>query len=184
MCGAPQRRFARLIAPMRLRSSVEILGLPTGLRDRSRQYDWNPARCQRMIVSGRRIAIARRTEGNQRQSQTNRKRSVLLSCGRFDTCRRSTLSCWRRTRISATSFVLGLKNEAMIWRISRRNSIIKWQRYRVSASRLAESNFRYRQGAFEFRDDGSRSLFETVAVMTGLSPLVRELEARLAADVE
>ena len=36
----------------------------------------------------------------------------------------------------------------------------------------------------QFRDDGSRSLFEAVAVMTGLSPLVRELEARLAADVE
>ncbi len=33
----------------------------------------------------------------------------------------------------------------MIWRISRRNSIIKWQGYRVSASRLAESNFRYTQ---------------------------------------
>src|SRR5215475_10978774 len=65
--------------------------------------------------------------------------------GRFDTCRRSTLSCWRRTRISATSFVLRLKNEAMIWRISRTNSIIKWQGYRVSASRLAESNFRYTQ---------------------------------------
>jgi len=32
MCGAPQRWFARLIAPMRLRSSAEILGLPTGLR--------------------------------------------------------------------------------------------------------------------------------------------------------
>jgi len=46
--------------------SAEILGLPTGLRDRSRQYDWNPARCQRMIVSGRRIANALRTEGNQR----------------------------------------------------------------------------------------------------------------------
>jgi hypothetical protein len=46
-----------------LRSSAEILGLPTGLRDRSRQYDWKPARCQRMIVSGRRIAIALRTEG-------------------------------------------------------------------------------------------------------------------------
>src|SRR5262249_33818432 len=34
----------------------------------------------------------------------------------------------------------------MIWRISRRNSIIKWQGSRVSASRLAESNFRYTQG--------------------------------------
>src|SRR5262249_53890775 len=82
----------------------------------------------------------------------NRKRSVLLSCGRFDTCRRSTLSCWRRIRISATSFVLGLKNEAMIWRISWRNSIIKWQGYRVSASRPAESNFRYTQGRHQAGD--------------------------------
>ena len=43
-----------------------------------------------------------------------------------------------------------------------------------------------RLGAFEFRDDGeaSRSLFDAVAGMTGLTPLVRELEARLAADVE
>src|SRR5260370_26264969 len=48
-------------------------------------------------------------------------------------------------RMSVTSFVLGLKNEAMIWRISRSNSIIKWQGYRVSASRLAESYFRYKQ---------------------------------------
>jgi hypothetical protein len=43
----------------------------------------------------------------------------------------------------------------------------------------------FHHGTFEFRDDGeaSRSLFEAVAVMTGLMPLVRELEARLAADV-
>ena len=32
----------RDIAAMRLRSLAEILGLPTGLRDRSREYDWNP----------------------------------------------------------------------------------------------------------------------------------------------
>src|SRR6266496_4658463 len=38
----------------------------------------------------------------------------------------------------------------------------------------------FHHGAFEFRDDGeaSRSLFDAVAVMTGLMPLVRELEAR------
>jgi hypothetical protein len=44
----------------------------------------------------------------------------------------------------------------------------------------------FHHGAFEFRDDGeaSRSLFDAVAVMTGLMSLVRELEARLAADVE
>ncbi len=50
-----------------------------------------------------------------------------------------------------------------------------WETYPTHASH---------EGTFEFRDDGSRSLFEAVAVMTGLSPLVRELEARLAADVE
>jgi hypothetical protein len=43
----------------------------------------------------------------------------------------------------------------------------------------------FHHGAFEFRDagDASRSLFDAVAVMTGLMPLVRELEGRLAADV-
>jgi hypothetical protein len=40
------------------------------------------------------------------------------------------------------------------------------------------------EGAFEFWGDPSRSLFDAVAGMTGLMPLVRELEARLAADVE
>jgi hypothetical protein len=58
---------------MSLRSSAEILGLPAGLRDRSRQYDWNPPRCQRMIVSGRRIAIAPRMEGNQRLEPNQQK---------------------------------------------------------------------------------------------------------------
>ena len=38
------------------------------------------------------------------------------------------------------------------------------------------------QGAFDF-PDASRSLFEAVAGMTNLLPLVRELEARLEADV-
>ena len=44
----------------------------------------------------------------------------------------------------------------------------------------------FHHGAFEFRDNGeaARSLFDAVAGMTGLTPLVRELEARLAADVE
>src|SRR5262245_53775805 len=63
----------------------------------------------------------RAEDGREPTIEPNEQRSVLLSCGRFDTCRRSTLSCWRRTRISATSFALGLKSEAMMWRISRSN---------------------------------------------------------------
>ena len=39
------------------------------------------------------------------------------------------------------------------------------------------------EGAFDF-PDASRSLFDAVAEMTGLTPMVRELAARLAADVE
>jgi len=52
-----------------------------------------------------------------------------------------------------------------------------WQAYLAHASHA---------GAFEFGDDGeaSRSLFDAVAEMTGLTPMVRELEARLTADVE
>ena len=38
-------------------------------------------------------------------------------------------------------------------------------------------------GAFDF-PDASRSLFDAVAEMIGLMPMVREPEARLAADVE
>src|SRR6516165_4213790 len=38
-------------------------------------------------------------------------------------------------------------------------------------------------GAFDF-PDASRSLFDAVAEMIGLMPMVRELEARLVADVE
>jgi hypothetical protein len=38
-------------------------------------------------------------------------------------------------------------------------------------------------GAFDF-SDASRLLFDAVAEMIGLMPMVRELEARLAADVE
>src|SRR5215470_4473306 len=41
----------------------------------------------------------------------------------------------------------------------------------------------FHHGAFEFRD-ASRSLFDAVAEMTSLMPMVRELEVRLAADVE
>jgi hypothetical protein len=41
------------------------------------------------------------------------------------------------------------------------------------------------EGAFEFPDDGgaSRSLFDVVALLTGLTTMVREVEVRLAADV-
>src|SRR5262249_36222428 len=54
------------------------LGLPTGLRDRPRQYDRNPARCQRMIVSGRRIAIALRT-GREPTIEPNKQKAICIA---------------------------------------------------------------------------------------------------------
>jgi hypothetical protein len=43
----------------------------------------------------------------------------------------------------------------------------------------------FHQGAFNFPDDGgtSRSLFDAVALITGLTPMVQEIEDRLAADI-
>jgi hypothetical protein len=48
--------------------------------------------------------------------------------------------------------------------VSRSNSIIKWQDYRVSASRLAESNFRYTQALKNAPNDYSVSTDHIVIV--------------------
>src|SRR5450830_1694152 len=136
MRGAPQSGFARLISPVSVRSSAETFGLPTRLRDRQRQYARNPARCQRMMVSGLTIATASRTDGKQRESQTNRNRSVLFRCGLFGTRRRSTLICCRSTRISASSFALDFKSEARTPKISLSSSVIRARAYPVRSLRL------------------------------------------------
>src|SRR6266446_285865 len=146
MCGAPQSGFARLISPMSLRSSAETLGLPTGLRDLQRQYARNPVRCQRTTVAGLTIAIAARSEGNQRYSQTKSSRSVLLRRGRFGACRRSTLTCWRRTRFSASSLALDLKSDPRTWRISLNKSIIRSQAYPVCSLRPSRIEFSLHTG--------------------------------------
>src|SRR5258706_1943622 len=119
----------------------KTLGLPTGLRDLQRQYARNPARCQRTTVAGLTIAIAARSEGNQRYSQTKSSRSVLLRRGRFGACRRSTLTCWRRTRFSASSLALDLKSDPRTWRISLNKSIIRSQAYPVCSLRPSRIEF-------------------------------------------
>jgi hypothetical protein len=96
--------------------------------------------CEGRRVSGRRIAIAPRTEGNQR-SQTNRKRLWSL---RYLPAKHVELLA--KDQYFCRELRSRLKKGRTMWRISRSNSIIRWQDYRVSASRLAESNFRYPQG--------------------------------------
>src|ERR1700704_3522697 len=66
-------------------------------------------------------------------------------CGRFGVRRRSTLSCCRRTRFSASSVALALKREARIPSISLNRSVIRMRAYAVRLLRLDESNFRYPQ---------------------------------------
>ena len=58
MRGAPQRGFARLISRISCRTSRGTLGLPGRRRDFQRQKLRNPARCHRIIVSGRTIVTA------------------------------------------------------------------------------------------------------------------------------
>jgi hypothetical protein len=50
--------------------------------------------------------------------------------------------------------------------------------------REAQPVFATHDGNFKFPDDGgaSRSLFDAAAALTGLAPMVREIEARLATD--
>ena len=62
--GAPERVRPAHLTNERAQLS-RTFGLPTGLRDRQRQYARNPARCQRMMVSGLTIAMALTTAGNQ-----------------------------------------------------------------------------------------------------------------------
>jgi hypothetical protein len=52
-------------------------------RDFQRQYDLNPARCQRITVSGFKIARAPRILGAKRYSPTNINRSKVLKFSRF-----------------------------------------------------------------------------------------------------
>jgi hypothetical protein len=73
MRGAPQRGFARLISRTSCRTSRGTLGLPGRRRDCQRQKLRNPARCHRIIVSGRTIVTASRTVGASRYSNMKDK---------------------------------------------------------------------------------------------------------------
>src|ERR1700723_1660640 len=112
-----------------------------------------------MMVSGLTIATSSRTDGNQ----TNRKRSVLLRCGRFGVRRRSTLSCCRRTRFSASSVALALKREARIPRISLNRSVIRMRAYAVRLLRLRPIEFSVGTGARLAKRNGLRKAKVAVA---------------------
>src|SRR3954465_6325706 len=103
--GAPQSGLARLISRISRRISGATLGLPACRRDFQRQKERNPARCQRITVSGSTIVSASKIRGAIRYKQTKIIRSKLLKTGRRGDARRSTFSWWRRASISASSEV-------------------------------------------------------------------------------
>jgi hypothetical protein len=70
-----------------------------------------------------------------------------LRCGRFGVRRRSTLTCCRRTRFSASSVALALKREDRIPRISLNRPVIECELTPSACCVHAESNFRYTQGS-------------------------------------
>ena len=83
-------------------SSDEVLTGPLVLLDFQRQYARNPARCQRMIVSGLTIARASYAFGNDRQAAASISRSIAPKKSLFGAARRRTLICCRRTSSSAS----------------------------------------------------------------------------------
>jgi hypothetical protein len=65
------------------RISSGTVGRPPRCLDFQRQYDLKPARCQRITVSGFKIARAPRTLGAKRYSPANINRSKVLKFSRF-----------------------------------------------------------------------------------------------------
>jgi hypothetical protein len=75
--------LAILISRISSRISSGTIGRPPRGRDFQRQYDLNPARCQRITVSGFKIARVPRTLGAKRYSPANSSRSKVLKFSRF-----------------------------------------------------------------------------------------------------
>lgn len=101
--GAPQNGFATLISRISCRTSSSVFGRPPWGLDLHRQYCRNPARCQRITVSGLMIVRAPRIQESKRYNPANTSRSLLLSVSFFGDVRRRILSWWRSVRFSASS---------------------------------------------------------------------------------
>jgi hypothetical protein len=100
--GAPHNGLSVLIWQIKRRSSHGTAGRAGRLLDFQRQYDRNPARCQRITVSGLTIARASYAFGNDRQAAANISRSIEPKKSLFGAARRRTLICCRRTSSSAS----------------------------------------------------------------------------------
>jgi hypothetical protein len=160
MRGAPQKGFAKLISRISCRTSRGTLGLPGRRRDFQRQKLRNPARCHRIIVSGRTIVTASRTVGASRYSNTKIKRSNGLRAGRLGVLRRSTFN-WCRSAITSPS------SELFDRKRSRRTHL---SRLKSSSTRRSSPDSGAQTKGKEFAVDGILGL----ARSAGLAPPGRE----------
>ena len=97
-----QRGESSLVRRLEKRSDSAADCILRRRRDFQRQKLRNPARCHRIIVSGRTIVTASRTVGASRYSNMKIKRSNDLRAGRLRVRRRSTFN-WCRSAITSPS---------------------------------------------------------------------------------
>jgi hypothetical protein len=143
--GAPHNGLAPLIWRISWRISAVTAGRPQRRFDFHRQYDLNPARCQRTTVSGRTIASAPYILGNSRQTPPNITLSIETNRSLLGLARRSTLICCRSTRISASSATCDRNRSLAIPRINRHKSSIEHQHRAILAQLPARLNLRQGQ---------------------------------------
>jgi hypothetical protein len=122
------------------RSSAALLRFLSPIRS-------NPARCQRITVSGRTIARAPYILGNSRQTLPNL--SIETNRSLLGLARRSTLICCLSTRISASSVTRDRNRSLAIAKISRHKSSIGYQHRAILSQLPARLNLR--QGQVETR---------------------------------
>jgi hypothetical protein len=79
--------------------------------------------------------------------EPNKQKSIgIVQVRLFGAPRRSTLICYRSTRISTSSFAPDLKNEARMPKISLSSSVIRPQAYPVCSLRLCRIKFSVHTG--------------------------------------
>ena len=143
--GAPHNGLAPLIWRISWRISTVTAGRPQRGFDFHRQYDLNPARCQRITVFGRTIASASYILGNSRQTPPNINRSIDTNRSLLGLARRSTLMCCLSTRISASSAARDRNRSPAIARINRHKSSIGNQHRAILSQLPARLNLRQGQ---------------------------------------
>ncbi len=138
--------LAMLIWRISWRISTVTAGRPQRCFDFRRQCDLNPARCQRITVSGRTIASAPYILGNSRQTPPNINLSIETNRSLLGLARRSTLICCLSTGISASRATCDRNKSLAIPKISRHSSSIGYQHRAILSQLPARLNLR--QGKF------------------------------------